>query len=560
MGLTNIIKSIFVILILSVCCVSYTQVSLESHKLYKDDSLRLILIQTSTLLGWNEDLDENVLIESPEYQIQLSTSNLELSFDQSYSGILNDNEYQVHFTQLPIMSISTIDSIYDEPKTLAKLSYTDDTQYYESSIGIEIRGGVSQTYPKKTYDLELWKDDNGDNTDKHKFGDLRKDDDWILDGLYNEPLRIRSHVAHNLWLDLHSLYYNDQEPNAKAGAEVMFVELWIDGRYNGIYNLSEQVDKKQLKLKDYDGNIDGELYKGIHWNNSTFKVLPDYTNESRIWDSIELKYPKEEDTTEWALLYDFVDFILNSDEDAFSNDIWNRFDKQNNIDYLLYLNLLRATDNTGKNIYIAKYQEGDPYFYVPWDLDGSFGTIWNGDNDPNTNSLLINKMYERLLDESPEFYKSQINAKWYEYRQGIFSEDSLLDRFDSVYSQLLDNNVYERERLVFGNYTFDSGLYTYLKQWISDRLSYLDQFFEAITISTKEIVANNFSIMPNPVVDNLYIKLENYDNQYYTIYNVLGNNVQYGPLLIDQPVSTQTLSSGMYIMVIEGQSLKFIKE
>ena len=86
------------------------------------------------------------------------------------------------------------------------LVYTGtDGEIISSNIGIEIRGGFSQTYPKKTYDIEFWNDPSGNETIDVQFGDLREDDDWILDAMYNEPLRINSYISHKLWLNLNQL-------------------------------------------------------------------------------------------------------------------------------------------------------------------------------------------------------------------------------------------------------------------------------------------------------------------------------------------------------------------
>jgi hypothetical protein len=92
----------------------------------------------------------------------------------------------------------------------------------------------------------------------------------VLDALYNEPLRVNAYVAHKLWLDLHTPYYTDREPEARAGADVRYVEVFEDGRYRGVYLQSEQVDRKQLKLKKTkDGEVRGELYKAVDRTETT---------------------------------------------------------------------------------------------------------------------------------------------------------------------------------------------------------------------------------------------------------------------------------------------------
>ncbi len=104
----------------------------------------------------------------------------------------------------------------------------------------------------------------------------------------------------------------------------------------GIYALGEQVDKKQLKLKSFNGSIRCEFYKGISWGASTFTELPQYDNNNRIWSGFEMKYPKEDDITDWSNLYNFVDFVINSSEINFEDNIIDKFNINNAIDYFIF--------------------------------------------------------------------------------------------------------------------------------------------------------------------------------------------------------------------------------
>mgnify|MGYP005742584177 CR=1 FL=1 len=91
----------------------------------------------------------------------------------------------------------------------------------------------------------------------------------------------------------------------------------------------------------------------------------------------------------------------------------------------MFLNLIRATDNTGKNIYLAKYKQGEPYFYIPWDLDGCFGTIWNGTNSNITDDILKNGFISRVIDRNPKNILIDIANKWFENKNHVFSYASL---------------------------------------------------------------------------------------------------------------------------------------
>ena len=267
----------------------------ENHfKIDENNSLIVSHIADIDNYSNNTGFDE-IIISLDQNNYSFNAIPVSLEYSDSYLITNASNQYTLYFTQLPIISVEPTTTIVDEPKVLANFIYSDKEQVLISNIGIEIRGGSSQSYPKKTYDLEFWLDDLGEETNNVQFGDLRSDDDWILDGLYNEPLRLRSYVTNNLWLEMHTPSYIDQEPDAKSGANVNYVEMFLNGQYNGVYNLSEQVDKKQLKLKSFNDNIRGELYKGIAWGASNFTDLPDYDNGSRIWSGFKC-YQKQINT------------------------------------------------------------------------------------------------------------------------------------------------------------------------------------------------------------------------------------------------------------------------
>ena len=486
-----------------------------------------------------------------------------LSFSDSYTVGKNGNLYNLYFSKFPILSINTTENIPDEPKILASFTYSDDSQHLVTPfVGIEKRGGISQEYAKKTYDLEFWEDATGTNSVNVHFGDLRSDDDWILDALYNEPLRIRAYVAHKLWLEIHEPYYLADESNAKSGADVMFVEMFLNGKYNGIYLLSEQVDKKQLKLKSFDSGITkGELYKGVVWQNAAtiFADLPPFNNDDRYWSGYDMKYPKVSDTTDWTNLYDFTDFVINSNDDDFENNIWSQFNYGNYLDYFIYLNLTRATDNIGKNIYTAKYKEGEPYFYSPWDLDGVFGTDWTGAIDNITYDIIGNNFHQKVIDLDIGTYKQDVSARWSELRSGVLGNAILENRMLEAYECLKNNKVYEREAIVFPNYPYDQSSFDYLQNWTGNRLAYLDDYFDYF-VATKDIEKSKIFLYPNPSTGVVYIhNFDELNNKDYVLYNLVGIIIKRGSLSSNQLILDDS-PAGIYILQLENTMYQLILE
>jgi len=532
-------------------------------KFQVDESLKIIVSQIEKIEDYN-DLSTfdaiHFMLANARYELMEAVT--ELKYSESYMLSIEGQTYRLFFTQLPIITIDSNTEILNEPKTVANFTYTDEAQTVNSLMGIELRGGFSRTFPKLTYDLEFWEDELGENSQNQQFGKLRKDDDWILDAIYNEPLRIRSFISHKLWLDLHQVYYLEDEPKAKSGADVMYVEMFLNGKYNGVYFLSEQVDKKQLQIKSYkDEEIRGELYKGEDVGATRFLSLPDFDNESRKWGGFEMKYPDEDEITDWNNIYDFVDLVINSRVEDFGTQVWGKFHKENAMDYFLFLNLLSAADNTGKNIYVGKYTIDEPYFYVPWDLDGTLGNQWDGSPAPWVSGIYTNGFFSRLLEDNPEDYKQQLREKWMGYRNNIFSKDSLAARVNESYNFLKDNNVYEREKLVFPNYVFNDSSRVYTLEWIRDRLEYLDNEF-GIILPTENINVDqsNFTLFPNPTQEALFIELKDQREVLpYKIFDVSGKIIRHGHLDGSILLDVSDLSRGMYFVQVENVTRKLVR-
>lgn len=373
---------------------------------------------------------------------------------------------------------------------------------------------------------------------------------------------MRAYSSHQLWLDIHTPYYLDEEEEAKAGADVMYADVFLNNEYIGIYMLSEQVDKKQLKLKSYNGNIRGELYKAESWDtgNITFTGLPDYDNSSEIWGGYELKLPDSDDIIDWGNLYNFTDFVMNSETNVFVDQISEELKIENAIDYFIFLNLLRATDNYGKNIYTAKYNEGEPYFFVPWDLDGVFGTSYTGENDATTTGFQTNGLFNRLfLVEADYNIAISLSARWAELRNGVLSDAALDARLCGNYDLLKDNMVYARESMVWQNYDYNVTTKDYMTDWLTDRLIYLDGYFNYETLSTEISNTEQFIIYPNPATDYIYIKSSFNETESYQIFDTQGASVHNGTIDPENNlIKLRDLAKGFYFLKIKNTVKKII--
>lgn len=476
--------------------------------------------------------------------------------------------YVLYFTQLPLVNITTDNEIVDDPRVLSQFTFSESNgNVVTSKLGIEIRGGTSRFFPKKSYRIEFWEDDEGLNTLDYSFLGMRSDDDWNLQAMYNEPLKLRGKTNNELWREIHTLYYQASEPEAITGVRMEYVELFLNGHYNGVYALSERVDRKQLKLKKTrdNGSFRGELYKGESNGvaNRFLDTDPLPPPDPLFWGGFEYEYP-DEIAPDWTLLRDFVSFVVYSSDGIFSAQYKDKFDLTNAADYYIFLNLMRAMDNRAKNLFIAKYDSNEPYFYVPWDLDGTFGNDPLGDRDNVTNDILTNGLYNRLnLQTEAGGYARVVKARWDALRASVITVPNIMGMFMQNHNYLLSNAVYEREEMVW-DFTYDADNLTYMTDWTTERLAFLDNYFAAnFTLGLTDLQDQSFiKIYPNPAVDQVTVALSN--NTFpveASIYTLTGQKVMQQTLEKNSNLlEVSKLSAGIYFVVIRSDELNETKK
>ena len=486
-----------------------------------------------------------------------------LSAAASYKATSQGTTYAVYFTQVPVLKFTTRHQIADTPSVYASFVLLDSTGVLaQSATGIEYRGATSQLYPKKSYELSLWADTLGATDNDLSLLGMRTDNKWNLEAMYNDQLRLRIKVANELWQDMDQVYYKAQEPDAKSGIDMAYTEVFINDSYQGIYALTERIDRKQLQLKKYANNtIKGELYKGTTVDNGdTFVSAPAFDNTSLTWSGFEYKEPSEK--IDWTNLHNFVNFVATSSDTDFYAQYKSRFNLANAVDYYLFLNLMRATDNTAKNIYIAKYKANEPYFYAPWDLDGVLGNDWSGTNVNITNDILTNRLYDRLMnDYAAGGFRETVVSRWASLRAAIITEAHIKSEIDASSAYLLTNNVYEREHLAWPEYEYDAAQLTYPDSWLVARIAYLDGIFATPSLGTAGATeVETMQVFPNPASSYVSVVFKTGPCQ-LSIRDVRGREVLQTTLTETySTLDISTLSKGLYLAQLKCPTATVMKK
>ena len=469
--------------------------------------------------------------------------------------------YKLFRTAMPIIIIATDGPIVNSPAVHGTISVTDaDGNVIEMHAGFKIRGTSSQQYDKKSYRVELWADATGSTMMDTTFLGLRSDDDWNLEALWAQPLRLRDKVANELWMEMHQLYYQELEPDARSGVRMEYADVFVNGSYVGIYALSERMDRKQLELKKFNGENRGLLYKGNGSGAPTFESLPAYDNTLDTWDNYEWVYPNEAEASyDWSHLYSFTNFVMNASDNVFYAQYSAQFDKGNAIDYYLFINALQAMDNMGRNLFLARYKKTGPYFYLPWDLDAVWGLDTDGKPTNNANGLMSNGFYDRLIhDCTNNGFVASAQTRYNALRNTILTKEHIMQLVQNQYNALLENGAYDREHEAWPDFILDESQLAYMSNWLEDRFNYLDAEINAACgtwgiegSEPVEMPTQTVEVFPNPAKDRINIHFAEACEASVRLYDMTGRMV-YSNSSNAQAfvIPTQGLSKGIYTLLI----------
>ena len=302
-----------------------------------------------------------------------------------------------------------------------KLDFTSHKKYLSGSI--KTRGGSSISFPKKSYEINL--------KNETKLLGLPSDDDWILNANFIDKTFLRHVISYELFQDM-------SEEN--IAPQTKYIELFINNSYQGLYVLMEKLDKSTLRIQTKDSL--SFIFKEPHiFRENYANIIPQKTNNFH-----QQIFPKLSKSNKHKTLEKIRDFIVNSNDSVFEENIGNIFDLNNIIDWHLLLLITNNSDGILKNFFLYKVSQNEPIRIAPWDYDHSFGR--DGDNELNLNTrkadLNRSSLFKRLLQH--DWYKSKLKKRWAHLnREEILSVLGLKNRILKKYNEI-ENAVMSNQK------------------------------------------------------------------------------------------------------------------
>lgn len=496
---------------------------------------------------------------------------------------------------LPLMIINTHgQTIPEEPRILADMglinngmgkpnSETDTWNEYSGKIKIERRGESSRGFEKKSYSIELQKQD-GSNNNVSLLG-FPEENDFVLHGPYNDKTLILNKLSFKLF----SLA-------GRWAPRSHYIEVILNGDYRGVYELTEKVKRDENRV-DID-KLTSEDTSPIDISGGYIlrRDKKDKLGSQEYWTS-PVDQPYHERM--WYEYYDPEFKDLTPDQANYIKDWMEDFDelmsgdqfKDPKLGYSKYMNvksfidmmflneISKGIDNYMFSNYFYKENDANGGQLVagpPWDYNIGYGNVNYGDDWDASETYgwcypqgSRTYWFERLMED--ETYKNKVYCRWTKFRETIYSDENIETFIDScvtVLGEAVDRNFAKFP--ILGKYVWPNLYYpkTYeeeidkLKSWLFDRLEWMDgEWYNRGNCSDENVNTNELEIAQMPVVtmypnptdfSNFCIELQliaPLKELTVTIFDLQGR-------LIDQKVKVQT---GTGIHIFQFSNLSYLK-
>ena len=380
--------------------------------------------------------------------------------DQHLDSKIEDNckETDDFCTHLPIVSIDTNNqeipglngeeemitvnfSLYNNEDVSNRLT---DKEQLKNKVQIRYRGNSSLSFDKHQYLLKFV-NNNLEEKAVSLLG-MNEENKWILNGPYLDKTLIRNYLAYNI-----SGKIMEHVP------EVRYCEVFLDGKYQGVYLLIESVSRTLTEVTRYKPNwsngmssyiirLDRADDKNVMLNN-----LSKYTGKVVSGNAINIVYPSEKD------LKDNIVEYINEDFSKFEKALYSYdykeyekyIDVDSFVDYMLINEFFKNSDAGTHSTYLYKDVRGKLHMGPVWDFNNSANNYVEEVYGP-TNFLFQDKTWYDMLLKDEEFV-NKIIKRYRELRKSYLSDAYIQNYIDSTNNYL--GSAIDRNFEVWG-YTF----------------------------------------------------------------------------------------------------------
>jgi subtilisin-like proprotein convertase family protein len=491
-------------------------------------------------------------------------------------------------SNLPIIRLSTTQGIPDEPKVTATMgivyngpnvrnNLTDVANNYNGKVMIEVRGSSSQQFDKKSYTFQTV-NSVGADLDVPLLG-MPADHEWVLHAPYSDKSLMRNYLTYSLANSM-----------GRWAPRCRYVELVIDGRYQGVYVLMEsisrsndRVDIAKLTTTDNIGDaVSGGYIIKIDRRNGS--------NQDGWWSNIastspsdtvfyQYHYPEGDRITTQQKAY-IQQFMRNFETAMMSpsyadplNGYRKYIDVESFVDFFIINEISKNVDGYRLSSYMYKDKDskgGKLHMGPVWDYDIAWSNADYGmGNDPSgwqytayDIQFPMPQWWGRLVQDP--YFMNMVKCRWLQLR--LYATDptimgNFIDQTAATLNESQARNftiwptigtvVWPNPSPVPASY---QGEVDALKSWVSNRVTWIDYNIQGscqqIPLSIEDISdANELTVYPNPFtgIATLKYSVKESSDVRIDLYDMMGREVR--------TLINERKDKGAYELTIDGRTL-----
>lgn len=373
---------------------------------------------------------------------------------------------------------------------------------FEGAGSVKGRGNSSWNYPKKPYSIKL--------SSKASLLDIPKTKKYAIIPSYYDGSLMRNYITYKGFQGLEGIGY---VPKCE------FVEVYLNGEYNGIYILCERIDIEKSKVniteasaEDLTGGylIEKDVNGRIDFNEDIWFDCPYWANQAKDYFVIKAPEPDDPELVSQMREYltDYMQRLHDSVMGISGENYLNYVDTSSWVDFIIVEEIAKNIDGCMKTSCWMYKESGDDHLYMtaPWDFDFAYGRVsWNNQSEahndvvdcPNADTpdgfMIVNSSnpwMDRLYDTEPEF-RTALMQRYTQYRHTLI--DGLFTMIDEQAAYLA---VVQQPNAELWNVGFNSGVKN-LKDWLTARVEWLDSQWLIGSVYLPGDVDQNGSVTAN---------------------------------------------------------------
>ena len=316
---------------------------------------------------------------------------------------------------------------------------------------IKYRGASSYSkFDKKQYRIKFYKNKK-DSAKEVSLAGMGANSEWVLNGPYLDKTLIRNKLVYDLAREL-----NGWAPDTR------FVELFVDGEYQGVYLAVEPVTngESRLRLSKF-GLLSGEtayIVNRDRMNTGSEEIVTWGKTNGYTYNALYIRYPSKNKITEKQKEY------ITKNISEFEQALYGTNFSDKRIGYQAYIDMDNWVDYFIINEFAMNYDAGNLSTYIYKELGGKLQlAVWDFNNGfdnyqwfrTETDDLYTveNSWFERLWQD--ENFRDRVHERYVQLRKTTLSDEHIAEKIASYQEEL--GEAVDRNFKVWG-YSFKESL------------------------------------------------------------------------------------------------------